>query len=324
MSAKTDMLKNKALYLIKEWSISIALALIVLVLTFLSPHFMTIDNIRNVLLQSSNIMLIAVGLTFILISGNMDLSLGSVEALAGSLTAVAMVRGGVPVGLAILMGLISGMLCGLISGGLVAFFRFPAFIATLSMQGIARGIGLIITKGSAVAGFSAAFKAIGQKRIIMDIIPIPVMIFTIVLILANIILRHTRFGINVYAVGSNEQAARLSGINVKNVKLSVFTISGALAALAGIVMTSRLSSGQATIGEYDVMDTVASVVIGGTSMRGGIGKIRGTFFGVLIICTIRNGLNIMAVSAYWQQVAIGCLIIVAILIDQISKGELRS
>jgi ribose/xylose/arabinose/galactoside ABC-type transport system permease subunit len=319
VESNNKMLKNKLGFNIKEWSITVAFGIIVVFLTILSPYFMTVNNIRNILLQSSNIMLISIGLTFILICGQMDLSLGSVEALSGSLVAVALVNIGIPLPISIILALVGGMLCGIVCGLLVSYCKFAPFIATLAMQSMSRGIGLIITNGAAVFGFPESFKFIGQGRI--WIIPVPVIIFTVMIIIANIVLKHTRFGANVYAVGSNEQAALLSGINVKAVKITVFTISGFMAAMAGILMASRLNSGQATIGEYDVMDAVASVVIGGTSMRGGVGKIRGTLIGVLIICTIRNGLNIMAVSAYWQQVAIGFIIIVAIMIDLFSKGK---
>ena len=214
------------------------------------------------------------------------------------------------------------MLCGLVSGLLVSRFKFPPFIATLSMQGIARGIALVICKGAAILVTNQTFKDFGRYRL-FGFLPIPVVVALVFLVLAHIVLTYTTFGTNVYALGSNEVAAQLSGINVKRTKLCVFMISGFTAAIGGLIMSARLGSGQSTMGELDVMDTVASVVIGGTSMRGGVGKIRGTLVGVLIITTIRNGLNLMHVNSYWQQVAIGLLIIIAVLIDQLSKGELK-
>lgn len=305
----------------KELSIIVVFALIVIVLSFASPYFMTVNNLTNILLQSSNIMLVAIGMTFIFISGNMDLSLGSIEALSSAVVSVVLVNMGMPLPIALLAAIAGGMLCGLVNGTLVAYFHFPPFIATLGMQSIARGLGLMVTGGVAVYGFPKSFSIIGKGKIWL--IPVPVILFGILLVFAHIVLKHTKYGTNVFAVGSNEQAAGLSGINVKRIKLSVYVMSGIMAAIAGIVMTSRLNSGQATIGEYDVMDTVAAVAIGGTSMRGGVGSIRGTFIGVMIISTIKNGLNLLGVDAYVQQVAVGIIIIVAILIDQISKNELK-
>ena len=306
---------------LKELSILIAFALIVLGLSFASEHFFTLSNMINILLQSSHIMLMAIGLTFVIISGNVDLAIGSMQALSAAVISVTLVNMNFPFVLSIFLALLSGLICGVINGIFVARFRFPPFIATLGMQGVARGIGLIITGGIAIIGFPSQFAFIGRGRI--GFAPFPVILFIVIMVIAHIVLRHTKFGVNVYAVGSNEQAARLSGVNVQNIKIAVFAMSGVLSAMAGIVMTSRLNAGLATIGEFDVLDTVAAVVIGGTSMRGGVGSIRGTFIGVIMISVIRNGLNLLGIDAYVQQVAIGLLILVAILIDQFSKGELK-
>ena len=307
---------------LKELSILIAFALIVTVLAFASEHFFTISNLTNILLQSSHIMLMAIGLTFVIISGNVDLSIGSIQALSAAIVSVTLVNLNLPLPIAILFALISGLVCGIANGIFVARFRFPPFIATLGMQGVARGVGLIITGGVAIIGFPRTFAFIGRGQV-AGTVPFPVVLFFIIMIIAHIVLKHTKFGVNVYAVGSNEQAARLSGVNVQGVKIAVFAMSGVLSAMAGIVMTSRLNAGLATIGEFDVLDTLAAVVIGGTSMRGGVGSIRGAFIGVIMISVIRNGLNLLGIDAYVQQVAIGLLILTAILIDQFSKGELK-
>lgn len=313
---------KKAIGVLKEWSIVLALILVWAVLSFLSPHFLQWSNISNIFLQSSHIMMCAIGMTFILIGGQMDLSIGSVEALSGTICALTLVNLGLPFIPGVILACCAGMLCGLVSGLLVSRFKFPPFIATLSMQGIARGIALVICKGAAILVTNQTFKDFGRYRL-FGFLPIPVVVAVVFLVLAHIVLTYTTFGTNVYALGSNEVAAQLSGINVKRTKLCVFMISGFTAAIGGLIMSARLGSGQSTMGELDVMDTVASVVIGGTSMRGGVGKIRGTLVGVLIITTIRNGLNLMHVNSYWQQVAIGLLIIIAVLIDQLSKGELK-
>ena len=320
LAAEGQITNKRLISGFRELSILFALTAIWIMLSFLSEHFFTVANITNILLQSANIMMISIGLTFILICGQMDLSVGSIEALASTVVAYFMVNQGVPMLLAILIAMLAGGACGLFSGFLVSNFYFPPFIATLSMQNIARGLGLLLSKGQAILGFSDAFKFIGKGKV-FDFLPVPVVIYIVFLVLAYIVLKHTKFGVNVFAVGSNEQAAHLSGINTKAIKMAVFTLSGCMAALEGVIMTSRLGTGQSTIGEFDVMDGVASVVIGGTSMRGGTGSITGTLMGVLVISTIRNGLNIMAVNAYWQQVSIGFIIILALLIDQFSKGR---
>lgn len=306
----------------RDWMIVFVLILVWGIMSILSPYFLQWTNISNILLQSSNIMMCAIGMTFILIAGQMDLSVGSVEALSGTVCALSIVNLGLPFGVGVIFAVAAGCLCGLVSGTLTSRFRFPPFIATLSMQGIARGTALVICKGAAILVPNESFKMLGKGRV-LGLLPIPVLVAFCFLIVAHIVLTYTRFGTNVYALGSNETAASLSGINVKWTKTFVFMISGACAAVGGLLMSARLGSGQSTMGELDVMDTVASVVIGGTSMRGGVGKIRGTLVGVLIITTIRNGLNLMHVNSYWQQVSIGLLIVVAVFIDQISKGELK-
>lgn len=323
MSEKTVKIwTKKALNVVKNWTIVLALILVWGVLSILSPHFLQWSNISNILLQSSNIMMCAIGMTFILIGGQMDLSIGSVEALSGTICALMIVNIGLPFLPSVIIACCVGMCCGLVSGTLVSRFKFPPFIATLSMQGIARGAALVICKGAAILVPNETFKSFGRDDL-FGFLPIPVVVAGCFLILAHIILTYTRFGTNVYALGSNEIAAQLSGINVNRTKTLVFMLSGFTAAVGGLIMSARLGSGQSTMGELDVMDTVASVVIGGTSMRGGVGKIRGTLVGVLIITTIRNGLNLMHVNSYWQQVAIGLLIIIAVMIDQVSKGELK-
>lgn len=313
--------KSKMTAIIREWSITIVLLIIWIVLSFVSPYFLTLNNITNIFLQCANIMMISIGLTFVLITGQIDLTLGSIEALAGTITAIAIVKLGLPFFIAIALAILVGMACGFFSGVLVARFKFPPFIATLGMQGITRGIALILTQGAAILVSTDAFKTLGRGKV-FGLLPVPAVIYGIMLILATIVLKYTRFGVNVYAVGSNEQATNFSGINVSWIKIAVFMISGAMSACGGIVMAARLGSGNAAIGDADVMDAIAAVVIGGTSMRGGTGSIRGTFVGVLIIASIRNGLNLLAVGSYWQMVLIGLIIIGAILIDQFSKGEI--
>lgn len=324
------MAKTKVPVLLKKSFLSnkqglgtaIALVIIIICLSFASKNFFTMSNFLNILLASSTIMVLGVGFTFILVSGEIDLSIGAIEALVSTVVAVLMIQMGVPFVIAIPLTICVGMFAGFLSGAMVAFLRFPSFIATLAIQSIAKGLGLIITNGRAISPFPDYFKFIGQGKL-FGLIPFPVVIFTFLIIIGSIVMNRTRFGSNVYAIGSNPTAARLSGINVKANTIAVFMISGATAAIAGIIMTSRLNSGQATIGDADVMDTIAAVVIGGASMTGGIGKISGTVIGALIITVLRNGLNLLGVSAYWQQVSIGLIIAIAIMIDMTSKGEYK-
>jgi len=316
---------NNSNYSLKDISTILVLIILWIALSTISDNFFTIGNFNNILLQSANVMLVSVGMTFIIICGHIDLSVGSIEAFAGAVIAVLVINYKLPLWLSLVLGLGVGLLCGTVSGFLVAKLRFPAFVATLGMDSIARGLALLTTGGQAVFGFPEAFKFIGQGYVGIPFIgiriPFPVIIAFITIITAHILLKYTVFGTNVYATGGNQEAAVFSGVNIKKIQMYVFLIAGVLSALGGIIMTSRLNPGQATIGAADGMDAIAAVVIGGTSMTGGKGSIIGTVIGVLIVSSIKNGLNILGVSAYWQQVFIGVIIILAVLIDQLGKKK---
>jgi ribose transport system permease protein len=228
-----------------------------------------------------------------------------------------MVYGGLGIVPSIIIALIAGTLCGLISGFFVAYFRFHSFVSTLAMMGISRGFALIYTHGASIYGLPDGFRFIGQGAI--GPIPVPVLVAAVVLLLAHFLLTQFRLGTHIYAVGGNIEAARLAGIDVGRVKLIVLAMSGFCSGLAGIIMASRLNSGQGTIGETDLLDAIASVIIGGTSLMGGVGTIPGTILGVLVISVIRNGLNLLGVSSFWQMVAIGVIIICAVLVDEIRR-----
>jgi ribose/xylose/arabinose/galactoside ABC-type transport system permease subunit len=288
-------------------------------LTFASPHFLTTDNVLNILLQASNIGIMAWGMTMVIIAAEIDLSVGSVEALAGSTAAVIMVTLNLPP----LIGILGALAAGLVSGAIAGFFTskvgMPSFITTLGMLSIARGAALLVTGGRAVYGLPDMFKFIGQGK--LWIIPFPIIIALAFFIFTWILLKFTRFGMNIYAIGSNPEAARLSGINPAKIRLAVLMISGLFASVAGMIIASRLNSGQGTVGTTDNLDVIASVVIGGTSLFGGVGTVTGTLMGVLLVCSINNGLNLMGVSAYLQDVAIGMLILLAVLLDYLTKSK---
>ncbi len=302
---------------VRRFSTLIGLVLICLVLTLTSRHFFSFENFINILLQNSNIAILAVGLTLVILLGEIDLSVGGVEAFGCVVVAWMMVRGGLGMVPSILLALLAGTLCGVVSGFFVAYFRFHSFVSTLAMMGIARGFALIYTEGASIYGLPESFRFIGQGAV--GPIPTPIIVAAAVLLLAHLLLTQFRLGNHIYAVGGNIEAARLAGINVGRVKWVVLSISGFCSGLAGVIMASRLNSGQGTIGETDLLDAIASVIIGGTSLMGGVGTIPGTIVGVLVVSVIRNGLNLLGVSSFWQMVAIGAIIICAVLIDEIRR-----
>ncbi|MDR3210397.1 MAG: ABC transporter permease [Planctomycetota bacterium] len=286
------------------------------IFSYLSPYFLTLDNFISVLRQGAALYLVAIAMTFCIISGGIDLSVGSVMALAGCSAGIFM-SSGVDWRLAGILGLLEGILLGYIMGILVARVQLQPFIVTLVVMSFARGLALVFTNGQPVSGFPLEFRWLGTATVpYLDFLPIPVAIGVIAFALAGFILRETNFGINVYAVGSNYEAAVYSGINVKRTLTLVYTLSGFLSAAGGIVLTSRVNSGQPILGEGIELDGIAAVVIGGTAMSGGQGGIIGTIIGTMIILFLRNGLNLMAVSAFWQKVIIGVVILVAVLVDK--------
>lgn len=300
----------------------IVLLLLWAALSFASPHFFTSENVLNILLQASNIGIMACAMTMVIIAAEIDLSVGSVEALSGSVAAVLMVNYGLPAIIGILGALFAGALAGIISGFFTSRVKIPSFVTTLGMMSIARGFALIMTNGRAVYDLPDLFKFIGQGFVWF--IPFPILLALVIFILSWLIIKYTRFGMNIYAVGSNQEAATLSGISPAKIKMAVLIISGLFAAIGGMILASRLNSGNGTVGASDNLDVIAAVVIGGSSLFGGVGTITGTLIGVLLVGSIRNGLNILAVSAFWQQVAIGTLILLAVLLDYLTKSKRRS
>jgi ribose/xylose/arabinose/galactoside ABC-type transport system permease subunit len=307
------------LLFIRKNSTLMVLVLLWVGLTIASRHFLTTDNILNILLQSSNIGIIACGMTMVIIAAEIDLSVGSVEALSGSVAAVLMVNYNMPTIVAIVAALGAGVLTGAVVGFFTSRIRIPSFITSLSMLGIARGIALILAGDRAVYGLPDLFKFIGQGKV--WIIPFPIILALIIFVITWVVLKFTRFGMNIYALGSNEEAARLSGIDPAKIRMAVLILSGLCAAIAGLIVASRLNSGNGTIGVNDNLDAIAAVVIGGTSLMGGVGTITGTLIGVLLVSSIHNGLNLLAVSADWQYIAIGALILLATLIDYLTKAR---
>jgi len=287
-----------------------------LVLWALTPHFLTISNLLNVAEQATIIAIIAVGMTFVIITGGIDLSVGSVLAFAGVVMA-SVLHSGVPLPLALMVGLGAGLLCGLVNGLLITVGRLPPFIATLGMMSVARGAALMFTEGRPISGFSESLRSLATGEVLR--VPAPVIIMIGVYVIAHFVLRRTKLGRYTYAIGGNEEAALLSGINVKLYKTMVYGLAGLLSGLAAILLTARLNSAQPIAGISYELDAIAATVIGGTSLLGGEGTVIGTLIGALIMAVLRNGLNLLGVSSFIQQIVIGTVIIVAVLIDMALK-----
>ncbi|WP_231878889.1 ribose ABC transporter permease [Oleiphilus sp. HI0125] len=308
----------------KEWLIEqkslIALLLLIVVVSFLNSNFFTVDNLLNILRQTSVNAIIAVGMTFVILTAGIDLSVGSVLALCGAICA-SMIGLEVPVMIAVPASLLAGALLGAISGVIVSKGRVQAFIATLVTMTLLRGVTLVYTDGRPIStGFTDtadSFAWFGTGYAFG--IPVPVWIMVVVFGAGWYVLNHTRFGRYVYALGGNEAATRLSGINIDRIKIGVYAICGFLAALAGIIVTSRLSSAQPTAGMGYELDAIAAVVLGGTSLMGGKGRIIGTLIGALIIGFLNNALNLLDVSSYYQMIAKAVVILLAVLVDNRSK-----
>jgi ribose/xylose/arabinose/galactoside ABC-type transport system permease subunit len=277
-----------------------------------TPHFLTVSNLLNVLEQTALNAVVAVGMTFVIISGGIDLSVGSVLALAGICLALAL-EAGVPAPAAIGLALVVGTGCGLVNGLLITRGRLPPFIATLGMMSVARGVALMLAEGRPISGFSEGFRAIATERILT--MPAPVLITIVIYAVAHFALTRTVFGRTTYAIGGNEEAARLSGVQVRFHKTAVYGVAGLTSAAAAVVLTARLNSAQPTAGTMYELDAIAATVIGGSSLLGGEGTVTGTLIGALIMGVLRNGLNLLNVSSFLQQVVIGVVIIGAVLVD---------
>ncbi|MGB6221898.1 ABC transporter permease [Haloferula sp.] len=296
-----------------RFGLIIALLVTATVLSILRPHFLSSANLVNVVRQISINGILAVGVTFVLLTGGVDLSLGSVVALAGVLAAQFAHPGDYPLVVPLGVGVLTGLACGAVNGGVVTFGKVAPFIATLGMMTIARGLALVFSGGRPVSNMSPAMKAVAGD---VAGIPIPALILLAVAVTAWWVLKFTRIGRHLYAVGGNEQASRAAGIDVGRVKMFAYAVCGALTGLAGVVLASRITTGQPNAGIAYELDAIAAVVIGGTSLSGGIGTIGGTILGALLMGVIGNGLDLLNVSSYYQQVVKGLIIVGAVWLDQ--------
>lgn len=293
----------------------IGLILLIIVVSILNPSLLDLSNLLNLLRQISINGLIAFGMTFIILTGGIDLSVGSILALSSAFIAL-MITSGVDPIIALIIGVLIGFVLGAVNGLLVTKGNMAPFIATLATMTIFRGLTLVITDGNPITnlGDSYLFQLFGKGYFIG--IPVPAVTMIIVFVILLIILQKTTFGRHTYAIGGNEVAAKISGIKVNKIKILIYGISGLMSALAGGILTSRLNSAQPTAGTSYELDAIAAVVLGGTSLTGGKGRIVGTLIGVLIIGVLNNGLNLLGVSSFYQQVVKGVVILIAVLIDR--------
>lgn len=293
-----------------------ALIVLVIAMSALSGDFLTADNLLNIGVQAAVTAILAFGVTFVIVSAGIDLSVGSVAALSATVLAWTATSEGVPVWIAVLLAIATGIACGLVNGVLISYGKLPPFIATLAMLSVGRGLSLVISQGSPIA-FPDSVSHLGDT--LGGWLPVPVLVMIVMGVITAVVLGRTYIGRAMYAIGGNEEAARLSGLRVKRQKLVIYALSGLFAAAAGIVLASRLSSAQPQAAQGYELDAIAAVVIGGASLAGGTGKASGTLIGALILAVLRNGLNLLSVSAFWQQVVIGVVIALAVLLDTVRR-----
>lgn len=296
----------------------IGLVLLCGIITFVAPTFLTLSNITNVFTQVSVNAIIAVGMTFVILTGGIDLSVGSTLAISGALAA-SIIKSTGNIYLALIASSAVGIGIGLINGLLIAKGKIQAFIATLATMTIFRGVTLVYTNGTPISKLPDSFVMLGNAKV--GFLPVPVLITIIVAAIAIYVLSQTKLGRYIYALGGNEDSARLSGINTTKIKTLVYVVSGFASSVAGVIIASRIGSASPNAGVGFELDAIAAVVIGGTSLAGGEGRISGTLIGALIIGVLNNGLNLMNVSPFYQSIVKGLVILVAVLLDKKSRKK---
>ncbi|MCB5712525.1 ABC transporter permease [Lactonifactor longoviformis] len=309
----------KNIFRVKEIGIMIPTILLIIIVQMVNPLFLTKLNVLSILRSSGYMLIPALGMTLILISGGLDLSVGSVYGLGGVVTAYCLTNG-LPIVPSVLLGLLSGMACGILNGVVIVKLKIPPIMMTLGMYYMARGLVYVITQGTPIFPLPEAFKAIEQRNIILGI-PTAVVCAMILAAVFFIIMRYTVYGRKIYAIGGNIETARVAGINIDAIMISLYAIIGTLSALDGVLMSSRLGSGQPSAGTGYELQVIAAVVIGGTSTYGGKGTLAGTVIGVIFMNILSSSMTIMKISAYWQNFVIGAALVVAVIIDQIKRSK---
>jgi ribose/xylose/arabinose/galactoside ABC-type transport system permease subunit len=305
---------------VAEYVIVVAIVLESIVFAIIAPQFLSVPNLVNVALSIAITGILAVGMTAVILTGGIDLSVGSVAALAGVVAAlVASPDGSGSVALASLAALGVGLSVGLFNGAMVAWFRVPPFVTTLAMLTICRGLAFVLTGGRAIGNLPTGFGLFGREHVLG--VPVPVILMLFVFAAGWFVLRRMTFGRYVYAVGGNREAAFLAGVNVKGVTMLVYILNGLLVGLAGLVLASRLGAGVPNAGIQYELDVIAAVVVGGTSLNGGRGSVIATLWGAVFIGVLNNGLNLAGIDPYMQRIALGAVILLAVLADQINKSR---
>jgi len=305
----------------RQFGTLIGLIALCCVLWILTPYFLTVSNLLNVAEQTSINAIVAVGMTFVILSAGIDLSVGSIVALSGVILGMAL-RDGQSLALALALALVVGVVSGAVNGLLISHGGLPPFIVTLGTMSIARGAALLFTEGRPISGFDESFRVLATGRV--GFVPAPVIVMAVVYAAAHFVLSRTTFGRYVYAIGGNEEATRLSGVAVRFHKAMIYAVSGLMSAVAAVILTARLNSAQPIAGMMYELDAIAATVIGGTSLMGGEGTLGGTLVGALIMGVLRNGLNLLGVSSFLQQIVIGGVIVVAVLLDTVLKRKHRA
>ena len=304
---------------IGKYGLLLALIILCTTLAIITPKFLTLPNLMIIVTQVTINALLAFGVTFVIITGGIDLSLGSIVAVTSVITATFARADTYPLVVPLGLGLLVGLAFGAFNGLVITKGKVPPFIVTLGTMTIGRGLALILSKGRPISNLSDAFNYIGGGNLFG--VPLPIVILVIVFIICTLLLKKTIMGRYVYAVGGNELAARASGISVNRVKMFVYTLGGGLAALGGIILTSRISTGQPNVGIGFELSAIAAAIIGGTSTSGGVGSITGTLLGALLIGVISNSLDLLNVTSYYQSVVMGLIIIGAVLLDSLNKNK---
>ena len=311
---------NYILFIIGKTGIFWALILLIVLLSFIKPEFMSMNNILNIFKQASITSILGIGMTFVLLSGGIDLSVGSTVALSSVVAAyVGITYPDSPLVLCFGAAVIVGLVCGFVNGMGIAWVGFPPFIMTLGMMGMARGAAQVFTGGVPLFGVSSQFARVSGGMTLG--IPNLVYYMAVVFAISYLVLKKTIFGRRIYAIGGNPDAARLSGVNVKAHVLSVYMICGALAGFCGMLMASRITSGNPTAASAYEMDAIAATVIGGVSMTGGVGSVLGTIIGAFLLITIQNGFDILGISPFYKTIVQGAIIVLAVFIDLKSKSK---
>ncbi|MFW6047472.1 MAG: ABC transporter permease [Candidatus Woesearchaeota archaeon] len=317
MFKKNILTKKNLKNYLAEYGLYMGLLVIIVFFSISSPHFLKISNLMNIVRQVSIIGVIASGMTFVILMGDFDLSVGSLVALSGVIAALIQVEIGMNSAFSVLITLFIVTLFGVINGILIVKLNVPAFVTTLGMMSAARGLALIISDGYPISGLNKGFRQIGAGYIFN--IPTPIIIYVLSIVISYIVLSKTKFGRLIYGIGGNLEAVELSGIDADKYRIIVFAISAFAAALSGIILAGRINSGQPTAGTGFELEVISAVVIGGTSLSGGKGGVIGTFFGAMLVGILGNGFNLLGISSFYQQLVQGIVIVIAVMVDQIRE-----